>query len=350
MDMDPQYSFQDVIRCGICDTPLPFEYCEICHIHLCTACVGVHISHKYNEHYIVPSNLRRTTPTCQKHSKNVCKEFCESCCIPVCTICVASSEHDKHTRKDILNVFYIKKELIKKDLQDFEKNIYPRYEGATTNISAQENDVGKNCTKLTNALDKQRDALHREIDIIFQAKKSEIDSLHKKHLAVIHKQKAAINHAMTEMARIISDLKSLLNTNDICQVSEYTSRNEEYVSLPFYFTVTLPIFRRHEINKKQIEQLFGPILYPARMSIEEPLVQTFYGVLSSASCRNDSEIWTCCMFNKIMSLYNLKGELLLSVPTKSGKPPWDIAVTRNGDLVYTDHIKIYIVRLWKCRT
>jgi hypothetical protein len=37
-----------------------------------------------------------------------------------------------------------------------------------------------------------------------------------------------------------------------------------------------------------------------------------------------------------MKLFNLHGKLLKSVQTKSGNEPWDIAVTRDGDLVYTD--------------
>ena len=62
---------------------------------------------------------------------------------------------------------------------------------------------------------------------------------------------------------------------------------------------------------------------------------TGYDYLYNVSCLSDEEIWTSGD-KEIMKLYNLKGELLKSIQTKSGNAPGDIAVTRSGDLVYTD--------------
>ena len=53
------------------------------------------------------------------------------------------------------------------------------------------------------------------------------------------------------------------------------------------------------------------------------------------SCLSDEEIWTSGD-NKIMKLYNPKGEVLKSVQTKSGNDQTGIAVTRSRGLVYAD--------------
>ncbi|XP_052703026.1 tripartite motif-containing protein 3-like [Crassostrea angulata] len=78
---------------------------------------------------------------------------------------------------------------------------------------------------------------------------------------------------------------------------------------------------------------------PDRSLMDEPKViteiDTKYGFLWGVACLNETKIWTRGN-NKMMNLYNLHGELVESIQTKSGIYPQDIAVTRSGDLVYTD--------------
>nr|XP_022309159.1 E3 ubiquitin-protein ligase TRIM71-like [Crassostrea virginica] len=391
--MDPQYSAQDIVRCDLCETPVPPMCCDLCHINLCIACVGVHLSDDSREHKVVPFHKRGSTinyPKCQKHPPKICELHCKHCNIPICVSCVSSGDHDQHKKVDILTNLTSKKELIKKDLEELKKLIRPKFQQAASEIPAQKAGVKQHSLKLTAALNKQGEALHKEINSLIQRKQSEIEEMDEQHLAAITTQEDVINKALHEIKQVILDLQKLLDSDDVCLVSEYTSRNEEFRSLPAQFQVTLPTFSPQEINREQLYQQLGSlsqllITYPltdegARATEEHgglkktlgavsspparphsdktlsdrPLsdktlcdqpqiltdIQTEFGgfgnFLYNVSCLSDEEIWTSGN-NKIMKLYNLKGELLSSVPTKSGNRPQDIAVTRSGGLVYTDY-------------
>ena len=346
--MDPMYSFQDVIRCDLCETPMPPKHCLNCNIHLCEACVGKHLSDQFKDHYIVPFKLRGFSSKCTKHSTEVCTQLCTTCNIPLCPLCVACSEHELHQNVDILKVIKTKRELIQKDLQELEKIIYPKYQEAATNIPGQRDDVSKRSKELKTALDKQGEALHTEINTIIQGMKSDIDDMDAQHIAAIYRQEVTINHTIPEITQAILNLKRLLDTSDVCLVSQYTSRTEEFRNLPAQFRVTLATFTPQKIKRKQIHQQIGSlselaITYPY---LDEPRiltdVQTDYrkpNALCSVSCLSDNEFWSCGDCGNIMRLYNLQGELLRSVKTKSGNVSGDITVTHNGDMVYTDPVE-----------
>nr|XP_022310013.1 tripartite motif-containing protein 45-like [Crassostrea virginica] len=349
--MDPEHSAQDVVRCALCRDAVAPMYCNVCHTHLCGDCVEKHFSDKSKVHNVVPLEQFLSTLKCLAHPTKQCVLHCEQCDTPICTSCISSGKHIGHKQVDIIEVLESKKEILRKELQELEKSIFPKYQESAAIIKTQKSVQSKHSEKLTTDLNKQGEALHREINTIIQRKQFEIDNMNTQHLTAIEKQEDVINKKLHEIKHVIQDLKSLLDTSDVGLFSKYRSRIKEFRKLPHKLKISLPNFLPQKINREELLKQYGS-LSPTSIETEEqkytlpspgtesssparPLLDVpsliadipTMGKLYRLSYLSDEEIWTSGVNNKIMKLYNLKGELLKSVQTKSGNMPQDIVLS-----------------------
>ena len=161
----------------------------------------------------------------------------------------------------------------------------------------------------------------------------------------ITQQVSEINRGINRMDQITTELKMLLESNDVSLALIYKSKNEEF-SCPVQYKITLPIFTPQIINKEQFyKQVLSEMstLFPDRALTDEPPIiediNTSYGgvlnELHNVACLNDNEVWTSGDNNSIC-IYNLKGDILKDFQTSSTSCIQDIAVTHSGQLFYTD--------------
>ncbi|XP_056015558.1 E3 ubiquitin-protein ligase TRIM36-like [Ostrea edulis] len=360
--MHPRRSAQEVLLCDLCETVPLQSHCELCNINLCVNCVGKHVSDSSKRHNVVPFLHRKSTPNyhkCPDHTDKHCEMFCEKCGIPVCSTCVTSGKHKGHDISDILEKLSTKTESLQKDLEELETRTYPRYEKMMSDVEREKAELETNYGKLTTDADEQGEILHREITAIVNQRKSAIAEMKTKHLDALNKDTEEITQKMAELKQIMSDLKSMLKSNDVSLFSTYKSRNSEFRTLPPKVRVILPSISLQKINTDQLNEMLGSLSPlsintehgdtmksaeavsspPVKPLLDEPrltaTIDTGYEYLASVSCLSEDQVWTCGD-NEIMKLLNLQSKLLTSKETKSGGMPTDIAVLRDGGLVYTD--------------
>ncbi|XP_052681255.1 E3 ubiquitin-protein ligase TRIM9-like [Crassostrea angulata] len=264
--MDPDYALQDVIRCKLCETPVPPLYCEICDIKLCKACAGEHLLDESKFHVVIPIKHRQSirqisydNPECQIHPAKLCELHCKQCDIPICAQCFSSKKHRIHDVIDISKFFERKTKTLQADLEELGKLVYPRYQEIASSFPVQRADLKRNTEKLILAINERGEVWHREIDNIIRNLKSDIGKTESEHKDFLQKQENEINHTISEISQTIGELKKIMDNNDVRLLCKYKSRNAEFRMLPPKFIVTLPSFSSPKIDTEQLTQQFGSL-------------------------------------------------------------------------------------------
>lgn len=174
----------------------------------------------------------------------------------------------------------------------------------------------------------------------------------------MHEKEVEYTNRISEIKQSIADLKTLQDSNDICLVSTYKPRNDIFRRVPTKLIVPSPVWV--PVKKIKIHEQFGYVVWSSLIETEEQgyilkptrvlsflLDRTLIDVpriiantdiqqgLRKVSCVDNDQFWTCGL-DKFMRLYNVYGELVKTIQTDSGTMPMDVAVTKNGDLIYTD--------------
>ncbi|XP_062616488.1 uncharacterized protein LOC134278184 [Saccostrea cucullata] len=367
--MDPRTSAQDVMRCDLCEIAVVQMHCDTCLVNLCKACVGEHmVSDESKDHKVVKFQSRKSTPLypgCTSHNKQQCTMYCDQCDIHVCTKCIASSQHLGHKLSEILQIAEGKKDKIIKEVTELRETIYPTYQDIASDVQNRMSQLKKEYGDLSTAITKHGEDWHREIDKLVKILKAEVDEMKNTQLQTLQKHLDEINKTMSDIKDEIYSVQMVTDTNDLSKLfSVPHSLINIYRNLPQKLEPILPKFIPGKI--KEVSKFFGALSSssltldkhgysikttqkspeagsspPVKQLLDEPetvtIINTEYIELYEVACLSDEEIWTSGGDNS-MKLYSInQGSLLKSITTKSGKIPEDIAVTKSGDLVYTDY-------------
>jgi hypothetical protein len=356
--MDPRYSAQDILLCASCDAAPVKNHCEVCNIDLCNSCVGEHFSDSSRIHRILPFNEKSSRPNfpkCPDHPQRSCELYCDTCDDPVCPVCISSGTHKRHNLFDILEKHSRETEKLAKDLRELEKNIHPKYETITTDINSEKDKLETHYGELLAAVTKHGEKWHQEIDNQVSRRKSDIEDMKMKHMAILTEQGDEIKQNISELNQLILDIKKILDSNDISSALVYKSMNDRFRSIPKIVKVSLPTFTSGMVDAGHISEKFGCLselsikteedanILPVKRLLDKPqiiaTIYTSYGALGSIACLNDEEVWACTTYDEdtFVRLFNLQGKIVKSIQTTSRNKPYCIALANNGDMIYSEY-------------
>ncbi|XP_061186564.1 uncharacterized protein LOC133194675 [Saccostrea echinata] len=362
--MDLQCSAQVVIRCDLCETAGVQMLCDFCHVNLCIACIGKHVSDGYEKHKVVPFKVQKSTliyPRCTMHPTKSCDLQCKECNISVCSFCSESKQHEEHDLVHLSEIFAAKKVFIENDETELEKYISSTYRTIVIEIEAQMARLHGDYEKLTEFVTERGKQWHRAIERVTKEMVVEINEMKGRHQSILKQQLDEIGMIQSLIDETLLTMKKIKESNDVSMALEYTSRVKEFKKSP-KVQISLPTFSPQYIDSEQVHKLFGSLspllakreadsyrlLNPeatVKALLEEPKlissINTGCKNLCSVTCLSEEEIWTSSGVSGLMQCFNTQSSLETSVKAKSREFPSDITLTSDGDLLYSD---------WKTKT
>lgn len=238
------------------------------------------------------------------------------------------------------------------------------YKRSTFLISHLKNKLNKNSEEMIKSLQEHGEDWHREINTIVNTLQVELKFKVSSQQSFLDDKEDAEKSTRTQIKQRVVVLKKILDTKDDKSLLAYESANYEFKKCPPEMKVPFPRFCKEKIDGEQLNKHFRylndisvtmieerntteDVNYydnPKYQSlIDEPQIKTNIDIntqfrdLCSISCLSDENVWVSECNESTIKLVNFQGELVKSIPTKTRNMPRDIAVTKSGDLVYTDY-------------
>ena len=288
--MDQSDSAQDLLRCFLCDAPVPPLFCQLCNVYLCKSCAGEHMLDSSTQHKVIlveQTMSKPFYPKCKKHQRKKCELYCKQCTTPVCVQCISSQEHPGHEFMDLSEVVNRKKEKLKKSLHELVSTTLSKYRESASKIPNQKSYLRQTSDGLKTAIDEHGKKLHKKVDTIVNKLKSEVDQ--KVENQVLSIQEEEINQKISSIEEYIYNQKELQTSRDLGLIIEHKSRHEEFKNVPSGHEVKLPTFCAYEIITDQLLAQFGSF---------------------SDEARHDEQNASCAKFQKVLMKWISKGFIL----------------------------------------
>ncbi|XP_062583855.1 uncharacterized protein LOC134245599 [Saccostrea cucullata] len=355
----PTSRAQELITCDFCRTPAR-HFCNSCQVRLCVNCVSKHVDNpRPQRHDIVHFTNRKIQPVfpeCKCHPNQSCDAHCQQCNVNVCLKCILSS-HNGHKIKEMLTIFNEKSREIEKENIEIESAIIPKYNKKLKDTESEISKAKFKFEELEKIKEKHRKQWHQEVDSIFNKLGSLMMSMKEDFLTTLKSHQSKLENLISDMIQTLAQNKDILKTNKVSEVSDYKSKLKEYRDIPTDIDVKTPsMYTRTDQGKElgielgeyqatltqsEISSLTDEVSF---LSMRELLdkarviatIPTAVVPLWRVACGKTDDAWVSGA-DKLIIRIDMHGSRQESVYTRCLYCPGGISLTKQGELIYSDH-------------
>jgi hypothetical protein len=317
-------------------------------------------------HDVVTFALKKSEvihPECKRHKEQRCGLFCEQCDFPVCQECILSGAHENHKVPQISEIHSSRKELIKRDSEEFKTNIAPVFKSIISELEEMLSHVVQKHGERQKLITEFKDRCHALVDRVIDRYLRESQKMETEDKESLQTLKSEFEVLQSYIQATIDENHSILSCNEFSKFTSYTSRIGRFRYIPKRFQLTVPPFKPGELTEQFLCQLLGDIPSTIKTDIPKQVLlsiqeQTSTGNEPKKKLMNEPEVLRRLQtsFQKtfrvhcipgtdqfyvsgnsgIIKRMNSEGTQLEIIKTKSGFQPSDFTVTKEGHLAYTD--------------
>lgn len=349
---------QEVVTCDLC-SEATHQFCNDCQVGLRVYCVGHHVNKlKSLTHDMVPYDKRKSQlvlSPCPTHPGHRCEAHCQQCDVHVCVKCILGT-HKSHPVFEMADVVQRKKEEIAKENEHIESVIIPKYKKEKDDSKMKISESEVRCAELKKEVESQRELWHHEVDEIFDKVFTKIKFMTDKHIAALKIHQSKLRSMIPNIYHTIEQNKEILKTKHTSTVTDHKSKLHEFQEIPPVIGITI-----HElttVTDKGRELMIELGDYRAsltQMTLPNTEEEDTAGNLTELSekatvlrniatdiqnmrgleCVGTNEAWINGE-DKMIRRVDVDGTVKESVTSTCPIAPNDIAVTKQGELLYCD--------------
>lgn len=321
---------------------------------------------KEHLHGIRKSQLH-TLPSCPEHPSYRYDQYCQQCEVPACPGCVTSGLHRGHDVQNISNVFDLMREIVQKDTQELDMFISPFYDTVMSDIETTHKIVVAKHQERKKMIVEVGKNLHKIVDNITQRYLKDENEMEADDLKQIQSLEMRFLRLRNQVRMTVDENHQILTNNDftkfIGQLLNYTSKNQHFRDVPERFEMVVADFNPSIPEEGELCEIIGSLGITKTKSIDRyrlPIlrkitdkshktassshsyhllgkIRTGFTRTARVSCSQDGDQLYVCGDSKVIKHFSKeKFELIEEVQTLTGNEPFDITVTKDGVLVYTD--------------